>query len=461
MIYQNNTFIGREDELSVLEKCYASNGFQFITITGRDGIGKTALIREFCKGKKAILFSAIKSDAVNNLKALSRAVSKSLYREVRDLVTFKSMDSALEFIHRLAEKGREVVVIDNYDDLVSSIEGLPELIKTYLSHIFPKRNIMLILTGSKQFMDSQTFGMDPVSIHLENLSFSEVRDSFRTFQDYDLVTLYAMTGGNPNILRHVDPDRSIRDNIDSLCLSSDGIMFDLPLRRMMSHLRSPEAYCSLLTAISGGLTPMKDIVSRTSMGSSAACSTYLSNLVDIGIVEKEVPFHERNSRKGLYRISDIPTAFWTRFIQGNQSLIEFRGDEDLYGKIVEKGLEQHMQQVFREICVMFIKENPSLLDIDPGNIGRWWGQGDSGNEFIDIVVESNDRMTTLFCDCRFRDSPVSMSVLNELKRKSERLNVFGRRTYALFSMVGFTSDLNDISDEDDVFLFDLSDICWY
>jgi hypothetical protein len=41
------------------------------------------------------------------------------------------------------------------------------------------------------------------------------------------------------------------------------------------------------------------------------------------------------------------------------------------------------------------------------------------------------------------------------------LNVFGRRTYALFSMVGFTSDLNDISDEDDVFLFDLSDICWY
>ena len=94
MIYQNNTFFGRENELSVLEKCYASNGFQFITITGRDG-----------KGKKAILFSAIKSDAANNLKALSRAVSKSLYKEVRDLVTFKSMDSAMEFIHKLAEKG--------------------------------------------------------------------------------------------------------------------------------------------------------------------------------------------------------------------------------------------------------------------------------------------------------------------------------------------------------------------
>ena len=55
----------------------------------------------------------------------------------------------------------------------------------------------------------------------------------------------------------------------------------------------------------------------------------------------------------------------------------------------------------------------------------------------------------------------SKKVSLERKRKSERLNVFGRRTYALFSMVGFTSDLNDISDEDDVFLFDLSDICWY
>ena len=461
MIYQNNTFFGREDELSTLERCYSSSGFQFVTVTGRDGIGKTALIREFCKGKKAILFSAIKSDAANNLQAFSRAVSKSLYKEVRDLVKFKSIDSALEFIHKLAEKGREIVVIDNYDDLVNSIRDLPELFRTYLSYIFPKRNIMLILTGSKEFMDSQVFGRDPVSIELDNLSFSEMRDSFRTFQDYDLVTLYGLTGGDPSILKSVDPDASIRDNIDSLCLSSEGELFDLPLRRLMARVRSPEAYCSILSAISDGPTPMKEIVSRTSVGPSAACSTYLSNLSDLGIVRKEVSFRDKGVRKGLYRISDIPMAFWVRFIQGNQSLIEYRGDEDLYTKVVEKGLESYLQSVFREICISFIEENPALFDIDPGNYGRWWGSGDSGTEHIDIIVESDDHLTTMFCDCRYRDSPVGVSVLRELERKSENVKVFGRRTYALFSKTGFTAELKDLSENEDVFLFDLSDICWY
>lgn len=447
--------------MSILEKCYSSKSFEFVTISGRSGSGKTALLREFCKGKKAILFSAIKSDATNNLKALSRAVSKSLYKEVRDLVTFKSMDSALEFIHKLAEKGREIIVIDNYDDLAGSIDGVPELFRTYLSYIFPKRNIMLVLTGSKGFMDRQAFGREPVSIDLDNLSFSEVRDSFRTFQDYDLVTLYGFTGGDPSVLRYIDPDTSIRDNIDTLCLSPDGILFDLPLRRLMSNVRSPEGYCSLLSAISDGPVPMKDIVSKTSVGPSAACSTYLSNLADIGIVEKEVPFHDKGSRKGMYRIRDPLTAFWTRFVQGNQSLIEYRGDEDLYEKMVQRGLEPYLQQVFREICVSFIRENPSLFDIYPLNYGRWWGSGESGTEFIDIVVESSDRMTTMFCDCRYRDSLVGVSVLKELKRKADKVDVFGRRTYALFSKKGFTAELNNLSDEDDVFLFDLSDICWY
>lgn len=447
--------------MAILEKCYSSKGFEFVSIIGGNGSGKTSLLRRFCKGKKAIMFSAVKSDVANNLGALSRAVSRSLYKEVRNLVTFKSMDSALEFIYKLSEKGRLVFIIDNYDDLSRSMDGLSELFRMYLSHIFHKYNIMFVITGSRAFMNGQRFGIEPIRLELGNLTFSEVRDSFRNYSHQDLVALYGFTGGSPSILRYVDPDMSIRDNIEAICLSPDGIMFDLPLRRLMETVRSPETYCALLSSMSGGPTPMKVIVSNTSIGSSAACSTYLSNLIESGIVEKEMPFRENGSRRGMYRIMDIPTAFWIRFIQGSQSLIEYRGDEDLFDSMVEGGLEQYLQHVFRDICSSFIVRNPSLFDIDPHQIGRWWGQGDHSTEFIDIVVESNDRMTTMFCDCRYRDSLVGEGVLRELKRKAERINVLGRRTYALFSKNGFTAELTRLSDAEDVFLFDLSDICWF
>ena len=49
-------FIGRKRELEILEKRYASRQFEFIAVYGRRRVGKTTLINEFCRGKKAVSF---------------------------------------------------------------------------------------------------------------------------------------------------------------------------------------------------------------------------------------------------------------------------------------------------------------------------------------------------------------------------------------------------------------------
>ncbi|MFI3237905.1 MAG: ATP-binding protein [Lachnospiraceae bacterium] len=47
-------FFGRAKELFELNKLYATDNFQFAVVYGRRRIGKTALISEFIKDKKAI-----------------------------------------------------------------------------------------------------------------------------------------------------------------------------------------------------------------------------------------------------------------------------------------------------------------------------------------------------------------------------------------------------------------------
>lgn len=47
-------FIGRKRELASLDRLYASNKFEFTVIYGRRRVGKTALINQFIKDKKAI-----------------------------------------------------------------------------------------------------------------------------------------------------------------------------------------------------------------------------------------------------------------------------------------------------------------------------------------------------------------------------------------------------------------------
>lgn len=53
-------FIGRERELESLNELYAQPGFGMTVIYGRRRIGKSTLITEFIKDKKAVFYTATK-----------------------------------------------------------------------------------------------------------------------------------------------------------------------------------------------------------------------------------------------------------------------------------------------------------------------------------------------------------------------------------------------------------------
>ena len=67
-------FIGRERELTVLNRLYGSNKFEFAVIYGRRRVGKTALINEFVRDKKAIYFMGVESNAKQNLDNFLKSI---------------------------------------------------------------------------------------------------------------------------------------------------------------------------------------------------------------------------------------------------------------------------------------------------------------------------------------------------------------------------------------------------
>lgn len=67
-------FIGRDRELSALDKLYASGKFEFAVIYGRRRVGKTALISRFIDGKKAIYFMGVESNSRQNLDNFSKSI---------------------------------------------------------------------------------------------------------------------------------------------------------------------------------------------------------------------------------------------------------------------------------------------------------------------------------------------------------------------------------------------------
>lgn len=82
-------FIGRESELKFLNECYFSPKAELIILYGRRRVGKTELIKEFCKDKKHIFYLC--NEYPNNVQ-LSSFSKKILGYNTNNLISDSFLD---------------------------------------------------------------------------------------------------------------------------------------------------------------------------------------------------------------------------------------------------------------------------------------------------------------------------------------------------------------------------------
>ncbi len=121
---------------------------------------------------------------------------------------------------------------------------------------------------------------------------------------------------------------------------------------MKQEVREPALYNAIITAIATGASRMVEISAKVGEDTSV-CATYLKNLMELGLVQKEIPYGVRASRKSIYAIGDNMFRFWYRFVPENNSIIS-RGAADLAYMRIEPYLSDYMGKVFEEICRQYL-----------------------------------------------------------------------------------------------------------
>ena len=96
-------FIGRERELRSLETVYAKDGFGMTVIYGRRRVGKSTLITEFIKGKKAIFYTATKVGTERNVELFAKQVLDVVDPDYSD-ASFSSIESVLDILTNKASE---------------------------------------------------------------------------------------------------------------------------------------------------------------------------------------------------------------------------------------------------------------------------------------------------------------------------------------------------------------------
>ena len=442
-------FIGRESELKTLNTLYHSDRFEFVVIYGRRRVGKTALINEFIGKKNAIYFMGVESNARQNLDNLSKSIIEYV-GGIEAETSFASYQAALEYVFRLSEKERLILAIDEYPYVARGSKSLASTLQLLIDKYKDTSKMMLILCGSSMsYMEDHVlaykaplYGRRTAQLKLLPFTFDETCRLFGKFKGEDKALLYGIFGGTPQYLLQVSDRLSVADNVKNTYLNPASAIFEEPVNLLKQEVREPAIYTAIITAIATGSSRMSEICSKVGEETNTV-STYIKNLVTLGIIQKESPYGEKNSKKSIYSISDNMFRFWYCFVPENASLIA-RGAADLVYQRIEPELSSYMGAVFEDICTQYLWKQ--LIDGDsPINfreLGRWWGTNAKTRSQEEIDIMGADKNAALFAECKWTNEKVDLGVLETLVERSN-LFPYKDKHFYLFAKSGFTKGCID------------------
>lgn len=443
-------FIGREKELAILDNLYNSDKFEFAVIYGRRRVGKTALISHFIQDKKAIYFMGVESNEKQNLENFSQAVFEC---NTGGMIgsSFMSFQAALEYVFKISESERLVLVIDEYPYVAKSSKSLASTLQMLIDKNKDNSKLMLILCGSSMsYMEDNVlaykaplYGRRTAQMKILPFDFGDACKYFNRFSPEDMAMVYGLVGGTPQYLLQMDDHISIEDNIKNVFLNPSSSIFEEPENLLKHEVREPAVYNAIITAVAAGSSRISEVATKIGETTSV-CAQYIKNLIGLGIILKETPYGEKESRRSVYAIADNMFRFWYRFVPDNNSIIS-RGAADLAYKRIEPALSDYMGKIFEEISMQYLwklllnGESP----IEFMDLGRWWGTDpkEKIQTEIDIMGEK-DKNTALFGECKWINENVDVKVLEKLKNRSRLFRYENVHLY-LFAKKGFTQGCVD------------------
>lgn len=460
-------FFGRERELKKLNQMYDSNMFEFAVFYGRRRVGKTTLIKEFCKNKNAIYFVAREADGEINLRNFSTDVFRITESQKSGNSYFGDWEKAFDYIYNISKDERIILVIDEYPYLAQSYPPISSIIQAHIDAKLKNSKLFLILCGSSMsFMEYQVlgyksplYGRRTAQFRVLPFSYFESILFFDAFTKEDKAILYGITGGIPEYLSKINNNLSVKDNIISLYLDDSGALYEEPSNLIKQELREPSTYNGIIEAIANGASRLNEIAGKNNMESNK-CSKYLTSLMVLGIIKKEIPITETIGKKSIYLIDDQMFRFWYRFVFKNMSLIVSGHGELVYENIVKPQLNDFMGIVFEDISKQYLINmlSNNAAPFFLGNIGKWWGNNPSlkRQEEIDIMSFRDDN--ALFGECKWTNALVDTDVLYDLMEKSKLFH-YKNNYFYLFAKRGFTDRCIKTAEQlDNVFLVKFEDM---
>lgn len=462
-----NRFVDRELEMENLIEEYHREGSSLVIMYGRRRVGKTKLISEFINGRNVLFFLASQESEVQNRNLFKEKAAEFINSDLLRNATVSDWDTIFKAIIETKFDSKPIIVIDEFQYIGKSNSAFPSIMQRIWDVILKDKPVMLILCGSLiTMMKEQTleyssplYGRRTSQIRLKQIPFSYYEKFFPNKTIKELVEMYAVTGGVPKYIESFREEKDIYSAIQKHVLNPSSYLYDEPHFLLQQEVTEIGSYFSLIKTIAAGNSKLSAIASALELPQTRL-TKYLKTLIDLDILEREVPITEENPdkcKKGLYRIKDNYIKFWFAFVYPNLSFLESGNSQIVMDKIKKGFISGQVAFVYEDVCrqKMWQMNTGGVWSFNFSKIGRYWDNSTK----IDIAAIDPEGKNIILGECKYWKEPVGVNVLSDLEEKAKNVawNKSNRKEwFVLFSAEGFTPELKELAQKrDDIILSEL------
>jgi len=407
-------FIGREEELEILEEEFNASYSSFVAVYGRRRIGKTELINHFL-ADKPITFSVTGAYDVklkSHLENFSNKLSLAFGCEEE---TFKSWDKAFQALQREIEK----LTLNSNDKISVFIDELPWLaemkdngfkgaLSLFWNDFASKRDdIFLVVCGSatswiiKHIIDDRGSLANRITaqIHLEVFSLKETKEfleeqghkglSAKTIVDY-----YMVFGGVAHYLKLLKPRLSFVQNIQRLFFEKNGLLrteYNRLFRTLFKNHKTHELIVEHLVSSWSGET-LNELGKKRGLSKGGVLSDALKELELSNLITREYKY-KQFKREVVYRVSDGFIYFFNRWVK-KSSQVDFLGNKNYFQNIYKsQAFKSWSGYAFENICHLHIAKIKKALGVEGVSTQSYYWRNEHAQ--IDILLERADDVVNI------------------------------------------------------------------
>lgn len=456
---KRDLIIGRDQEASKLQLVRAENTPAILIMYGRRRVGKTSLIEETYRGKRLLKFEGDEAlDDIGQIKNCLEQLSRYAKDPKIAKLDYSSWREFFLLLWDYISEGEWVVYLEELQWLARYKANLISELKYIWDNYYQgNKKLLVILCGSSHsFMINHVlhskalYNRSQHEIYLKPLT---IQSSIKLLKFKTLkqsIDAFLMVGGIPEYLKYMNGEKTAIRAMSIHSFTDSGYFLNEYKRIFISSLAKNKDYKRILEFISVNYSvTAEQIYKGLKMKRNGTFKRILQDLELCGFIIKVTPFDAKiNTTLIKYEIADNYLHFYYAFIKPIENKIR-RGDyiNNLFDVVKPLRLSQWLGYAFER----FLRQNPNIIAkilqfaAVEYESGTYFNRVEKDNKFqIDLAYMRKDRVLTI-CEVKYTETPVGISVIQELENKIERLSTEIKKRYeiqrVLISREGATKEL--------------------